>query len=150
MDRSAGTNRSLTTYSLLAVPRRPTVCQMSPILMLDLGNSIVRVSFRPATFICAPSQVAFWLPLAKRQVPEMQYPPGTGSASNGEPGGPQARMPSTGPKISFATRGSRYAADIEQQLLWHTSQAVEPSAAEIASVTRAKSDGFTSIPPIER
>ena len=123
---------------------------MSTIVALDFGNSRVRISLRPFTFICAPSHVAFWLPLANRQVPEMQYPPGTGSASNGEPGGPQARMPSTGPKISFATPGSRYAADIEHPLLWHTTQAVEPSAAEIASVTRANSDGFISIPPIEQ
>ena len=33
---------------------------------------MVRTSLRPFTFMCAPSQVAFWLPLAKRHVPEMQ------------------------------------------------------------------------------
>jgi hypothetical protein len=36
---------------------------------------------------------------------------------------------------------------MEQPLPWQTTQAVEPSAADSASVTREKSDGFSSMPP---
>jgi hypothetical protein len=59
-------------------------------------------------------------------------------------------MPVGGPKISRATPGDRYAADIEQPLFWHTHQPVEASAAAIASVTVANDTGRNSAPPIER
>ena len=92
---------------MLAVPRSPKVCQISWNVALDLGYRKVFVSLVPATRRCAPSQVAFWLPLMKRHFPVMRYPPSTGVASYGEPGGPQATMPSGPPKISRAITGWR-------------------------------------------
>ena len=58
VEKRCGTNRSFTTYSLLAVPRRPIVCQMSFICTLDFGNSMVRTLPVPATGMCAPSHFA--------------------------------------------------------------------------------------------
>ncbi len=36
---------------------------------------------------------------------------------------------------------------VEQPLLWHTTQPVDPSTLASASVTWAKIEGFSSIPP---
>jgi hypothetical protein len=72
MARSCGMNRLSTEYSLLAVPRSPNVCQISWNVALDLGYRKVFVSLVPATRRCAPSQVAFWLPLMKRHFPLMR------------------------------------------------------------------------------
>ena len=48
------------------------VCQISTMRTEVFGKIIVRTVLVPAIRICAPSQVAFWLPLAKRQVPEIR------------------------------------------------------------------------------
>src|ERR1700704_5854643 len=85
----------------------------------------------------------------KRHFPLMRYPPSTGVASYGEPGGPQATIPSGLPKISWAIVGWRYALVVEQPLLWHTTHPVDPSAEASASVTWAKIEGFSSIPPTD-
>src|ERR1700733_772235 len=45
--------------------------------------------------------------------------------------------------------GSRYALVVEQPLLWHTPHPVDPSTLAIASVTWAKIEGFSSIPPTD-
>src|SRR5215469_11950194 len=44
---------------------------------------------------------------------------------------------------------SRYALVVEQPLLWHTTHPVDPSAVANASVTWAKIEGFSSIPPTD-
>src|ERR1700722_11363486 len=45
--------------------------------------------------------------------------------------------------------GSRYALVVEQPLLWHPTHPVDPSTVAIASVTWAKIEGFSSIPPTD-
>src|SRR5580698_970887 len=85
----------------------------------------------------------------KRHFPVTRYPPSTGVASYREPGGPQATIPSGLPKISWAIFGSRYALVVEQPLLWHTTHPVDPSALASASVTWAKIEGFSSMPPTD-
>src|SRR6476659_6574899 len=107
MARSCGMNRLSTEYSLLAVLRSPSVCQISWNVALDLGYRKVFVSLVPATRRCAPSQVAFWLPLMKRHFPVMWYLPSTGVASYGEPGGSQATILSGFAKISWVIFGWR-------------------------------------------
>src|SRR5215813_13417200 len=45
--------------------------------------------------------------------------------------------------------GSRYALVVEQPLLWHTTQPVEPTTLASASVTWAKIEGLSSMPPTD-
>src|ERR1700759_3386231 len=85
----------------------------------------------------------------KRHLPVIRNPPSTGVASYGEPGGPQATIPAGLPKISWALFGSGYALVVEQPCLWHTTHPVDPSTLAIASVTWAKIEGFSSMPPTD-
>jgi hypothetical protein len=63
----------------------------------------------------------------------------TGTAcSSARPAGPQATMPSAGPKISCATLGSRKAAIIEQPFPWQSHQAVLASCLATSSMTSTK------------
>jgi len=69
----------LTEYWSLPVPRRPIVCQISANLVLLFGKNNVRTAgvpshssrgrpFASITGTWQPSQLAWWLPLAKAQV----------------------------------------------------------------------------------
>src|SRR3981081_50322 len=85
----------------------------------------------------------------KRHFPVTRYPPSTGVASYGEPGGPQATIPSGLPKISWAIVGWRYELVVDEPWLCHPTHPVEPSALASAAVPWAKIEGSSPIPPVD-
>ena len=115
-------NRLSTEYSLLAVPRSPSVCQISWNVALDLGiqeGLLVFLGARHPQMRTKPSGVLTGPPHAKPAIvaSDTVLRLSTGVASYGEPGGPQATIPSGLPKTSWAMFGSRYALVVEQPLL---------------------------------